>query len=608
MCGIVGILGKEAIAFDIVEGLKRLEYRGYDSAGVAVLEGGEITRVRAEGKLRNLEAKLREAPLSGRVGIGHTRWATHGKPTENNAHPHATGRLAVVHNGIIENFRELREELQAEGRIFASETDTEVVAHLVTALMDKQMSAEEAVAAALPRLHGAFALAFLFKGEDNLLIGARRGAPLAVGHGDGEMYLGSDALALAPFTDTITYLEDGDWVVLDRHSARCFNEKNQPVERKAQKTQAGAFLVDKGNHRHFMAKEIHEQPEVIGRTLAHYIDMGTGEVRLPFSLPFDWAKVGRLSISACGTAFLAGQIGKYWFERLARLPVEIDIASEFRYREAPMTPGDVMLVISQSGETADTLAALRYAKEQKQHILSVVNVPTSTIARESHVVAGTLAGPEIGVASTKAFTCQLTVLACLAIAAGRARGVLSGSREKELVTQLIAIPGLVAEALKHEAPIEALARELSKATDVLYLGRGTSFPLAMEGALKLKEISYIHAEGYAAGELKHGPIALVDETMPVIVLVPRDAWFEKTVSNVQEVAARGGAIVLIGPEGIGREVAVETLAEIEMPAMAPDFTAFVYAVPAQLIAYHTAVVMGKDVDQPRNLAKSVTVE
>jgi glutamine---fructose-6-phosphate transaminase (isomerizing) len=608
MCGIVGILGKEAVAFDIVESLKRLEYRGYDSAGVAVLEGGEITRIRAEGKLKNLEAKLRTAPLSGRIGIGHTRWATHGKPTENNAHPHATERLAVVHNGIIENFRELRDELMAEGRVFASETDTEVVAHLVTSLMDKQMSAEQAIAAALPRLHGAFALGFVFKGEENLLIGARRGAPLAVGHGEGEMYLGSDALALAPFTDTITYLEDGDWVVLDRASARFFDEQNKPVKRKSQKTQAGAFLVDKGNHRHFMAKEIHEQPEVIGRTLAHYIDMGSGEVRLPFELPFDFAKVGRLSISACGTAYLAGLIGKYWFERLARLPVEIDIASEFRYREAPMTPGDVMLVISQSGETADTLAALRYAKEQKQHVMAVVNVPTSTIARESHVVAGTLAGPEIGVASTKAFTCQLTVLACLAIAAGRARGVLDAAREKELVTQLIAIPGLVAEALKHEAPIEALARELSKATDVLYLGRGTSFPLAMEGALKLKEISYIHAEGYAAGELKHGPIALIDETMPVIVMAPRDPWFEKTVSNVQEVAARGGAIVLVGPKGTTEAAAVETIADIEMPDMAPDFSAFVYAIPAQLIAYHTAVVMGKDVDQPRNLAKSVTVE
>lgn len=422
------------------------------------------------------------------------------------------------------------------------------------------------------------------------------------------MYLGSDALALAPFTDTITYLEDGDWVVLDRDSARYFDEQNRSVARKSQKSQAGAYLVDKGNHRHFMAKEIHEQPEVISRTLAHYIDMGTGQVRLPFDLPFDWARIGRLTISACGTAYLAGSVAKYWFERLARLPVEIDIASEFRYREAPMTKGDAMLVISQSGETADTLAALRYAKEQGQHILSVVNVPTSTIARESHIVAPTLAGPEIGVASTKAFTCQLTVLACLAIAAGRARGAMDARREKELVSQLIAIPGLIAEALKHEAPIKELAHDLSKASDVLYLGRGTSYPLAMEGALKLKEISYIHAEAYAAGELKHGPIALIDESMPVIVMAPRDHWFEKTVSNVQEVAARGGAIVLIGPEGISREAAVETMAEIAMPSMAPEFSAFVYAIPAQLIAYHTAVVMGKDVDQPRNLAKSVTVE
>ncbi|CAN1565091.1 GlmS Glucosamine 6-phosphate synthetase, contains amidotransferase and phosphosugar isomerase domains [Rhabdaerophilaceae bacterium] len=608
MCGIVGILGNGPVAFDLVDSLKRLEYRGYDSAGVAVLVDGQIQRVRAEGKLKNLEAKLRAAPISGRAGIGHTRWATHGKPTEANAHPHATERLAVVHNGIIENFRELRDELRAEGRIFASETDSEVVAHLVTALMDKQMSARDAVAAALPRLKGAFALAFLFRGEENLLIGARRGAPLAVGHGDEEMYLGSDALALAPFADTITYLEDGDWVMLDRQSARFFDEGGLEVSRKSQKTQAGAFLVDKGNHRHFMAKEIYEQPEVIGRTLAHYIDMGSGTVRLPFEQPFDWAKVGRLSIAACGTAFIASQVAKYWFERIARLPVEVDIASEFRYREAPMSSGDVMLVISQSGETADTLAALRYGKDKAQHVMAVVNVPTSTIARESHVVASTLAGPEIGVASTKAFTCQLAVLACLAIAAAKARGAIDAARELVLVKQLIAIPGLVAEALKHEGPIEDLARELSKATDVLYLGRGTSFPLAMEGALKLKEISYIHAEGYAAGELKHGPIALIDESMPVIVMAPRDHWFEKTVSNVQEVAARGGAIVLIGPDGIAEEAAVETLAEIAMPDMAPEFSALVYAIPAQLIAYHTAVVMGKDVDQPRNLAKSVTVE
>jgi glucosamine--fructose-6-phosphate aminotransferase (isomerizing) len=608
MCGIVGILGKEPVAFQIVEALKRLEYRGYDSAGIATIENGAIARTRAEGKLRNLDEKLRAAPHAGHAGIGHTRWATHGRPTENNAHPHATTRLAVVHNGIIENFRELREELIAGGHAFVTQTDTEVVAHLVTDLMDRGLGPREAVGAALPRLHGAFALAFVFSGESDLLIGARRGAPLAVGHGEGEMFLGSDALALAPFTDTITYLEDGDWVVLTRKGASVFDEAGQSVKRKAQKSQAGAFLVDKGNHRHFMAKEIYEQPEVVGRTLAHYVDMAAGKVRLPFEAPFDWAKLTRLSISACGTAFLAGQIAKYWFERIARLPVEIDIASEFRYREAPLGKGEVMIVISQSGETADTLATLRYARECANHILAVVNVPTSTIARESDVVAQTLAGPEIGVASTKAFTCQLTVLAALAIAAGRARGAIDAAREAELVTELMAVPGLIAEALRHEAPIEALARDLSRASDVLYLGRGTAYPLAMEGALKLKEISYIHAEGYAAGELKHGPIALIDESLPVIVLAPRDPWFEKTVSNIQEVAARGGAIVLIGPKGVGEAAAIDTLAEIEMPDMAPTFTAIPYAVPIQLLAYHTAVVMGKDVDQPRNLAKSVTVE
>jgi glucosamine--fructose-6-phosphate aminotransferase (isomerizing) len=608
MCGIVGILGNEPVAFQLVDALKRLEYRGYDSAGIATIENGEIVRTRAEGKLRNLEERLRQSSQTGLAGIGHTRWATHGRPTENNAHPHATDRMAVVHNGIIENFRELREELVASGAQFVTQTDTEVVAHLVTHYLKAGKTPQEAVAAALPRLHGAFALGFLFTGEDNLLIGARRGAPLAVGYGQGEMYLGSDALALAPFTDTLTYLEEGDWVVLTRDGAQFFNEANQPVKRKSQKSQAGAFLVDKGNHRHFMLKEIYEQPEVVGRTLAHYVDMSAGAVKLPFDMPFDWAKLGRLSISACGTAFLAGHIAKYWFERLARLPVEIDIASEFRYREAPLTPGDAMLVISQSGETADTLATLRYAKANKNKIMAVVNVPTSTIARESDVVAPTLAGPEIGVASTKAFTCQLTVLASLAIAAGRARGVIDAKREAELVNQLIAMPGLIAEALRHEGPIEQLARDLAKATDVLYLGRGTSYPLAMEGALKLKEISYIHAEGYAAGELKHGPIALIDEVLPVIVIAPRDSWFEKTVSNIQEVAARGGEIVLIGPKGVGEAAAIRTIAEIEMPEMAPDFAAIAYAVPVQLIAYHTAVVMGKDVDQPRNLAKSVTVE
>ena len=521
MCGIVGILGTSPVAPLLMDALKRLEYRGYDSAGIATLEDGHLTRRRAEGKLRNLEAKLLQEPLHATIGIGHTRWATHGRPTENNAHPHATDKLAVVHNGIIENFRDLREELQAKGMVFQTETDTEVVAQLVTHEMSHTNDPVRAVAAVLPRLHGAFALGFIFEGQDNLIIGARRGAPLAVGYGDGEMYLGSDALALAPFTDTITYLEEGDWVAITRNSAVYYDQNDNRVVRKRQKSQAGAYLVDKGNHRHFMAKEIHEQPEVIGRALSHYLDMVNLTVRLPFDLPFDFKNINRLSISACGTAYLAGLTGKYWFERFARLPAEIDVASEFRYREAPLVKGDLSLFLSQSGETADTLASLRYAKACGQHILSVVNVPTSTIARESHVVAPILAGPEIGVASTKAFTCQLAVLACLAIAAGRARGTLSEAEEHRLVGELIHVPGLVAEALKGEPAITDIAHHLAKSRDVLYLGRGTNFPLALEGALKLKELSYIHAEGYAAGELKHGPIALIDEDMPVIVIVRR---------------------------------------------------------------------------------------
>jgi len=608
MCGIVGIVGASPVAEQIVESLRRLEYRGYDSAGVATLEDGRLTRVRAEGKLKNLAAKLQTQPLKGTVGIGHTRWATHGRPTENNAHPHATDKVAVVHNGIIENFRELREELTARGHVFRTETDTEVVAHLVTDEMQKGHGPRDAVAAALPRLRGAFALAFIFDGAPDLLIGARQGAPLAVGWGEGEMYLGSDALALAPFTSTITYLDDGDWAVLNPRGADVFDAHGRPALRVKVQTQASAFLVDKGNHRHFMAKEIHEQPEVVGRTLAHYLDMSSGAVRLPFDLPFDPKRLTRITISACGTAYYAGLIAKYWFERYARLPVEIDVASEFRYRDAPMVEGGLMIVVSQSGETADTLAALRYAKEHGQHILSVVNVPTSTIARESDVVAATLAGPEIGVASTKAFTCQLAVLACLAVGFGSARGAMDAKREAELVADLISMPGLMAEAFKREPQIEALARDLAKAKDVLYLGRGTNYPLALEGALKLKEISYIHAEGYAAGELKHGPIALIDEAMPVIVLAPFDAVFEKTVSNMQEVAARGGKIVLIGDARGEHESAVPFFATIAMPDMAPDFAAIPYAVPVQMLAYHTAVVMGKDVDQPRNLAKSVTVE
>lgn len=608
MCGIVGIVGKTPVAEQIVEALRRLEYRGYDSAGVATLEDGRLDRRRAEGKLRNLEVKLSQAPLSGIIGIGHTRWATHGKPNETNAHPHATDKLAVVHNGIIENFRELKTGLEAKWIRFETETDTEVVAQLVTYEMRQGRPPIEAVAVTLPRLRGAFALGFLFSGEDDLLIGARHGAPLAIGYGSGEMYLGSDALALAPFTDEVTYLEDGDWAVLHRSGAEIRDEAGQTVHRPRHKIPTGSFMADKGNHRHFMAKEIHEQPEVVGRTLAHYINFSAGRVELPVDLPFDFRDLKRISISACGTAYLAGLISKYWFERLARIPVEIDVASEFRYREAPLEPGGLALFVSQSGETADTLASLRYATGEKQHTLSVVNVPTSTMARESAVVAPTLAGVEVGVASTKAFTCQLTVLLSLAIAAGRARGTLSAEEEKELVDALIGVPGLMSEAMKREHQIEILARELSKAKDVLYLGRGTSYPLALEGALKLKEISYIHAEGYAAGELKHGPIALVDETMPVIVIAPHDAIFEKTVSNMQEVAARGGRIILITDEKGALETGLDTMATIVMPSAHPIVAPIVHSVPIQLLAYHTAVFMGKDVDQPRNLAKSVTVE
>ncbi|GJE13051.1 MULTISPECIES: glutamine--fructose-6-phosphate transaminase (isomerizing) [Methylobacterium] len=608
MCGIVGIVGRDAVAGQVIEALRRLEYRGYDSAGIATLEHGRLARRRASGKLVNLEAKLDQEPLTGTIGIGHTRWATHGRPNETNAHPHATKRLAVVHNGIIENFRELKQELEADGVVFETETDTEVVAQLVSRNMDRQMGPVEAVAAALPRLRGAFALGFIFAGEENLLIGARHGAPLAIGFGQGETYLGSDALALAPFTDAITYLDEGDWAILSRSGSEIRDASGATVERPRQKIATQAYRIDKGEYRHFMAKEIHEQPEVVGRTLAHYVDMAQGRVMLPEALPFDFAKLSRVYITACGTAYYAGLVARYWFEQVARLPVEIDVASEARYREAPLERDGLTLVISQSGETADTLASLRYAKSQGQHTLSVVNVPTSTIARESSVVMPTLAGPEIGVASTKAFSCQLTVLLCLAIAAGRARGTLDAAGERRLVDALIKAPGLMAEALTHESAIEVLAREVAKARDVLYLGRGTSYPMALEGALKLKEISYIHAEGYAAGELKHGPIALIDESVPVIVIAPHDAVFEKTVSNMQEVAARGGRIVLIGDAKGAAEHGLDTLATFTMPAVNATVAPIVYAVPIQLLAYHTAVFMGKDVDQPRNLAKSVTVE
>ncbi len=608
MCGIVGIVGREAVTKQVVDALRRLEYRGYDSAGIATLENGRLDRRRAEGKLSNLQLKLVQAPLQGAIGIGHTRWATHGRPNETNAHPHATERLAVVHNGIIENFRDLKRRLQADGVRFKTETDTEVVAQLVSRHMDAGAGPVEAVAAALPQLKGAFALCFLFSGQDNLLIGARHGAPLAIGFGEGETYLGSDALALAPFTDEITYLDDGDWAVLTREGATIRDRAGTVVERPRQRIATSAFLVDRGNFRHFMAKEIHEQPEVVGRTLSHYVAFAEGQVRLPVGLPFDFRTVGRLSITACGTAYYAGLVAKYWFEQLARLPVEIDVASEFRYREAPIGPRDAALVISQSGETADTLAGLRYAKAQGCPVLAVLNVPTSTIAREADAVLPTLAGPEIGVASTKAFTCQLMVLLCLAIAAGRARGTLDEANERRLVEALVSVPGLLAEAVKREGEIEVLARDVAKARDVLYLGRGMAYPLALEGALKLKEISYVHAEGYAAGELKHGPIALIDETIPVIVIAPHDAVFEKTVSNMQEVAARGGRIILIGDATGAAAHGLDTLATVTMPDLDPVVAPIVYAVPLQLLAYHAAVAMGKDVDQPRNLAKSVTVE
>jgi glucosamine--fructose-6-phosphate aminotransferase (isomerizing) len=608
MCGIVGILGRGPVADLLVDSLKRLEYRGYDSAGVATLEGGHLERRRAEGKLKNLEARLRASPLQGHSGIGHTRWATHGKPTEANAHPHASENVAVVHNGIIENFRELREMLQTQGARFSSDTDTEVVAHLVESYLAKGLTPEDAVKSALPQLRGAFALVFVFKGRPDLMIGARKGSPLAIGFGDGEMYLGSDAIALAPLTDTVSYLEDGDWVVLTRASAVIRNERNEVVRREVLKSGASSFLADKANYRHFMAKEIHEQPEVVGHTLARYVDMAAERIALPLKLPFEFRDIQRVSITACGTASYAGYVAKYWFERLARLPVEVDIASEFRYREAPLRAGDLAIFISQSGETADTLAALRYAKAQGVHTLSVVNVPTSTIARESETVLPTLAGPEIGVASTKAFTCQLTVLAALAVAAGRARGVLSEEDERRLAQALIEVPRLMAATLAIEPQIEKQARDIAKSKDVLYLGRGTSYPLALEGALKLKEISYIHAEGYAAGELKHGPIALIDENMPVVVIAPHDRVFEKTVSNMQEVAARGGKIILMTDARGAAEATVESLVTIVLPDMPATVTPMVYAIPVQLLAYHTAVIMGTDVDQPRNLAKSVTVE
>jgi glucosamine--fructose-6-phosphate aminotransferase (isomerizing) len=608
MCGIIGIVGVEPVAGRMVDALRRLEYRGYDSAGIATLVDGQISRRRAEGKLGNLVQKLDADPLVGTIGIGHTRWATHGGPTENNAHPHATDKVAVVHNGIIENFRELLADLAPDGYLPKTQTDSEVVALLVTRELDRGHDPETAVGIVLRQLRGAFGLAFLFAGEDKLLIAARKGSPLAIGYGAEEMYLSSDAFGLAPFTNSITYLEEGDWAVIRPKRVVIRDFEGHAVQRGRTTSSASALLVEKGNHRHFMAKEIYEQPETITHTLTRYIDLAAETVSLKDKLPFDFAALPRLTISACGTGFLAGLTSKYWFEKYARLPTDVDVASEFRYREPPLDAGGVALFISQSGETADTLAALRYCAGQGQTLASIVNVPESTIARESNVVLPTLCGPEVAVASTKATTAQLAILAALSVAAGEARGHLNHAQAHELVRALVELPSAVSQALASETEIERIAKRLSKAKDVLYLGRGALYPIALEGALKLKEISYIHAEGYAAGELKHGPIALVDEAMPVIVVAPSDDLVEKTLSNMQEVSARGGKIILItdadGAQAVGHGVADI----ITVPKVHPFVAPILSLIPVQLLAYHTAVAMGTDVDQPRNLAKSVTVE
>jgi len=607
MCGIVGIIGQQDVAPLLIDGLKRLEYRGYDSAGIATLSDGKIERRRAKGKIVNLDTVVSESPVFGTVGIGHTRWATHGIPNETNAHPHATEKVAVVHNGIIENFQSLRAELIDRGYTFYSETDTEVVPVLITRYLEDGLSPIDAVKATLGRLEGAFALGVIFTGEEDLLIGARRGSPLAVGFGDGEMFLGSDAMALAPLTKKIAYLEEGDWVILRRNSVTFLDETNQEVSRVVKETALSGALIGKGEYRHFMLKEIYEQPQVIGDTLAAYFNPTSQNITMP-DLPFRLTDISRLTIVACGTSFYAAMTAKYWIERYARVGVEVDVASEFRYREAPMPEGGLAIFISQSGETADTLAALRYAKSQGQHILSVINVPESSMERESDVVLRTNAGPEIGVASTKAFTTQLTVLACFAIALAKAKGAINSEEEAALSAAIAEVPSRVADVLNHDAALREIALTVAEARDVLYLGRGGSYSIALEGALKLKEISYIHAEGYAAGEMKHGPIALIDEAVPVIVLAPSDDHFDKTVSNMQEVVARGGKVIFMADEHGVNAMQDYTAAAIPMPKANAFVAPILYSIPVQLLSYHVAVHKGTDVDQPRNLAKSVTVE
>jgi glucosamine--fructose-6-phosphate aminotransferase (isomerizing) len=607
MCGIVGVIGSQAAAPLILEALRRLEYRGYDSAGIATLVNGHIERRRAEGKLGNLTIALDRSPLPGTTGIGHTRWATHGAPTENNAHPHGTSRVSVVHNGIIENHAELREELEAAGQEFSTETDTETVAQLVDLNLKNGMAPIEAAGAALRRLEGAYALAMIFSGHPELMVAAQNGAPLAIGFGDDEMFVGSDALALAPLTRRIAYLHDGDWSVVDRKGARFFDMNGGEIQREIKLTRLTGAAIGKGNYRHFMEKELHEHPAVIGDTLHRMINPATRAVTLP-DLQIDFATVPRITMSACGSAFYAGLVGRWWFEAVSRIPMDGDVASEFRYRTPPMPAGGLGLLVSQSGETADTMAALRYMRENGQKVLSIVNVPESSMARESDSILETVAGPEIGVASTKAFTAQLSVLACLALAAGRARGSIDAAQEAAMTQALLEVPARAAEVLEKDAEIQRIAALVAKARDVLYLGRGNCFPIALEGALKLKEISYIHAEGYAAGEMKHGPIALIDPLVPVIAIVPSGPLFEKTASNLQEAAARGGQVIVFSDAAGAaklRGIATET---VVLPAVDPFVAPILYAIPVQVLAYHVAVLKGTDVDQPRNLAKSVTVE
>jgi glucosamine--fructose-6-phosphate aminotransferase (isomerizing) len=607
MCGIVGVIGRDQVAPLLVEALRRLEYRGYDSAGIATLVDGEVDRRRAEGKLRNLAHVLERAPLPGTTGIGHTRWATHGAPTERNAHPHGTARVAVVHNGIIENHAELRAEMEGEGTVFETETDTETFVRLLDRLLERGLGPTDAFAAALRRVHGAFAIAAIFAGYPQLLLGARQGAPLAVGFGEGEMFLGSDALALAPLTRRIAYLEEGDWVEVDGTGARFFDASDRPVERPVVQTAVSGGIVGKGNYRHFMEKELHEHPAVLGDTLRQYLDPKTLEVRMP-RLPFDPARVPRLTLTACGSAFLAAHVGRYWIEQLARLPCDADVASELRYRDPPLQEHGAAILVSQSGETADTIAALKLLRRGEQRILSIVNVPESTMARISDASLLTVAGPEVGVASTKAFTAQLAVLACLAIGFARARREITTIQEGRLTQALLALPGQAAAVLEQDRRIRELAQEVAKARDVLFLGRGGLFPVAMEGALKLKEVSYIHAEGYAAGEMKHGPIALIDRSVPVIALCPSGPLFEKTASNLQEASARGGRVMAFTDAAGAPALRRFAEAVVELPEADPFTAPILHAIPVQLLAYHVAVLKGTDVDQPRNLAKSVTVE